>query len=208
MTLLVYLIWYANTLVYYGLSLNTAVHLAGDPFLNFFLLGAIEVPSYVASIYAVKWIGCRKTLIATMFGAALGCWACPLVSAAFPDTPLLGVAAAMAGKFCVTASFAVVYVYATQLFPTVVRSIALGSSSVVGRLGSICAPYIGELASVVGYGGAMGVVGLVAAAAGLAVFPLAEATGTDMPDRPEDIEMSAVTAVVVENENLKKNEES
>lgn len=199
MTLLVYLIWFANTLVYYGLSLNTG-HLAGDPFLNFFLLGVIEVPSYVVSIYAVKWFGCRKTLMATMFGAAIGCWTCPIVSAGWPQFPLLGVIAAMGGKFCVTASFAVVYVYATQLFPTVVRSIALGSSSVIGRLGSIAAPYIGELAGLIGYGGAMGVVGMVAAAAGLAVLPLAEATGTDMPDRPEDIEMSSMVVVKEEEE--------
>lgn len=186
MTALVYLIWFANTLVYYGLSLNTGSLLpSGDAFLNFFLLGAVEVPAYLATLVIVRRFGCRRTLAATLLGAALGCWACPLVA----NFRWLSLAAAMGGKFAVTASFAVVYVYATQLFPTVVRSIALGSSSVVGRFGSICAPFIGDLASVIGYGGAMGVVGGVAAVAALAVLPLAETAGTDMPDRPEDIEM-------------------
>ena len=35
-----------NSLVYYGLSLSSS-SLAGDPYLNFFISGAVEVPAYI-----------------------------------------------------------------------------------------------------------------------------------------------------------------
>ncbi len=46
--------WFVNSLVYYGLSLNTN-SLAGDPYLNFFLSGAVEIPAYIVSTAVVTW---------------------------------------------------------------------------------------------------------------------------------------------------------
>ncbi len=56
----------------------------------------------------------------------------------------------MAGKFCVTASFAIIYVYSTQIYPTVMRTIGLGTSSMVARIGSVLAPFIKDLVSLGG----------------------------------------------------------
>lgn len=48
------------------------------------------------------------------------------------------------GKFGVTAAFATVYVYAAELFPTVLRQTGLGSSSMCARIGSFLAPPVGR----------------------------------------------------------------
>lgn len=48
------------------------------------------------------------------------------------------------GKFGVTCAFAIIYVYAAELFPTVLRSTGMGMSSVMARVGSILAPIIGR----------------------------------------------------------------
>ena len=48
------------------------------------------------------------------------------------------------GKFLITASFGMVYQYATEIFPTVVRNAGLGSCSFFSRIGSIIAPFIGR----------------------------------------------------------------
>ncbi|GFR05017.1 hypothetical protein TNCT_31971 [Trichonephila clavata] len=49
------------------------------------------------------------------------------------------------GKLCITCSFAIIYVFTAEIFPTVVRSIGLGSSCLGARLGSIIAPFVREL---------------------------------------------------------------
>lgn len=73
-TSMIYFIWFANSLTYYGLSLNTN-DFVGDPFVNFFLLGAVEVPAYLACIFLVKKFGHKKVLLVTLIGAGLGCLA-------------------------------------------------------------------------------------------------------------------------------------
>lgn len=42
-------------------------------------------------------------------------------------------------------SFATVYIYAGEVFPTVVRNIGLGTSSTWARVGSMIAPFIATL---------------------------------------------------------------
>ena len=49
---------------------------------------------------------------------------------------------AMFGKFSVASSFAVLYVYASELMPTIVRAEAMGIASFVAGLGLLIFPYI------------------------------------------------------------------
>ncbi len=46
------------------------------------------------------------------------------------------------GKFGVISAFGIIYVQAAELFPTVVRSSGIGSSSACGRIGAILAPIV------------------------------------------------------------------
>lgn len=52
---------------------------------------------------------------------------------------------AMVGKFGITASFAVIYVYTAEIFPTVLRQTGIGVSSMFARLGGVLAPIINML---------------------------------------------------------------
>ena len=54
----------------------------------------------------------------------------------------------MCGKFFGAAAFAILYVYAAELFPTVVRNVGVGSSSMCARIGGIIQPQIQLLVSV------------------------------------------------------------
>merc|ERR1711936_37718 len=60
----------------------------------------------------------------------------------------LQVTLALVGKFGATASFAVVFVYTAEMFPTEIRSTAVGASSLCGRIGGIVAPPVATLGSV------------------------------------------------------------
>lgn len=58
-----------------------------------------------------------------------------------PDFNVLSVGLVMLGKFGITAAFSMLYVYNVELYPTLVRNMAVGATSTASRLGSIIAPY-------------------------------------------------------------------
>lgn len=47
----------------------------------------------------------------------------------------------MLGKFGVTSAFSMLYVFTAELYPTLVRNMAVGITSMASRVGSIIAPY-------------------------------------------------------------------
>ena len=53
----------------------------------------------------------------------------------------------MSGKFFIASTFAVIYVYSAELFPTVVRQVGVGSSSMCARIGGLIQPQFGRLVS-------------------------------------------------------------
>lgn len=67
-----------------------------------------------------------------------------IVLGLFPDYTTALMVIASIGKFGVTAAFAVIYVYASELFPTVLRQTGVGSSSMCARIGSFLAPLVGR----------------------------------------------------------------
>lgn len=80
----------------------------------------------------------------------------------------LRIIAAVTGKFGVAAAFALMFVYTTELFPTVVRNAALGANSAAARVGGIASPMVVLLAEVMHAGGlsftAFGLTSIVAGA--------------------------------------------
>ena len=64
---------FVNSLVYYGLSLNTS-NLGGNEYVNFFIAGAVEIPAYIFCQLAINTIlGRRLSLCGCMIigGVAL-----------------------------------------------------------------------------------------------------------------------------------------
>lgn len=66
---------------------------------------------------------------------------CILIS----DLRALSILLVMLGKFGITSAFSMVYVYTAELYPTVVRNMGVGASSMASRLGSILSPYFAYL---------------------------------------------------------------
>ncbi|XP_022254186.1 carcinine transporter-like [Limulus polyphemus] len=130
--------WVANSMAYYGLQINVT-NLYGNEFLNFFLLGIVELPSYFLCWYLMERCGRRWTNVGLMFLAALSI----LIPTAFPQDLAIGTTiGALIGKFGCSAAFMVVYQQAAELYPTPVRALGMGSSATIACIATICTPYI------------------------------------------------------------------
>ncbi|XP_047103004.1 organic cation transporter protein isoform X2 [Schistocerca piceifrons] len=176
--------WFANSLAYYGLSLNTG-NLAGNPYLILFILGLVEIPSYIMTILLMDRTGRRSLISSLMLLGGICC----IIACYIPQETATGsvsaVTVVMLGKFFIAGSFAIIYNYTAELFPTVVRNTALGVGSMCARLSGALTPLITlldsfdkKLPSVI--------FATIAIASGLLSLLLPETLNKPMPQTLED----------------------
>lgn len=183
-TLNVCLNWFANSIVYYGLSLN-AGNLVGNPYLMLFLSGLVELPSYLLMCFLMDRTG-RRCLVSTfmLIGGV-----CCIIASSIPtgtDTAAtIIVAIVLFGKACIAGSFAVIYNYTAELFPTVVRNTALGIGSMCARFSGALTPLIMLLDSLNPKVPAV-LFGFVALVSGFLSLYLPETVNQPMPETIED----------------------
>lgn len=140
-TLNVMFCWFANSLVYYGLSLGTN-SLEGNPFMNMFVMAVVELPSYAVTVYLMDRLGRRSlTAVEMIIGGVCCILSASLTSGAASLTFMF------IGKFLIASSFAIIYNFSAELFPTVVRSFAMGLGAMCARTSGAMTPLISLLDS-------------------------------------------------------------
>ncbi|XP_032788170.2 organic cation transporter 1 isoform X1 [Daphnia magna] len=174
-------LWLANSVAYNGLSYNSS-NLGVSDTLAFFINAIVEAPAYVLTWWAMSRWGRRWVTCLTMLLGGLACCCCMLV----PEDPLwISVTLAMIGKFGIAASFGIIFLYASELLPTVVRSQAMAIASFVAGIGLIAFPYIVFLAV---YSRLLPllIMGLLATAGALCSVLLPETLGVSLPQTLEE----------------------
>lgn len=136
-TLNVCLCWFANSIAYYGLTLSTG-KMEGNPYLITAVMGFVELPSYLAVVYFLDVWG-RRSLISSMM--LVGGAACILATVIGPGN-IWATVVVIAGKLFIAGSFAIIYNYSAELFPTVVRNSAMGLGSMCARTSGALTPLI------------------------------------------------------------------
>lgn len=176
--------WLVNAMVYYGLSLS-ADTLGGTTFHAFGLLALIEVPGVVLAVLALQCIGRRATLCSFLVLAGCFCVVVPFVP---EDVPWLSTVLVTAGKCFITASFACIYLYSAEVFPTSHRNTGIGIGSMSARIGTIASPFIASDLSKVHPMAPMIVLGGLALLAGVFTLTLPETRGLRLPETMEEAE--------------------
>ncbi|XP_022110864.1 solute carrier family 22 member 13-like isoform X2 [Acanthaster planci] len=181
-TLILQFNWMTNSMVYYGLAFSTQ-SLGFDQYWTFFLFGAVEIPALIYATVGVRVFGRKMNMIILELIGGAACLATIFIENAVARTVV-----AMVGKFCITATFNIVYLWTGELCPTPVRTVAIGLCSVTARVGSIVAPLILNLAKNENITDDLHLIvfGTVALTAGLLLIPLPETKGEKLPETMRD----------------------
>lgn len=173
----VLLAWFSVNLAFYGLVTDMQ-NLPGDFFTNILIMTLAELPGYVLSWPLMDWLGRRFTFVgATLIGGVAA-----ICAGMVPDEYSIANAAFLVASKCGSCvSFAVVYIFTSELFPTPARNTAVGLCSTCGRVAAILAPQITNLAE---YGDSIPllVIGVSSILSGLFTVLLPETAGTPLPE--------------------------
>ncbi|KAK9531532.1 hypothetical protein VZT92_010951 [Zoarces viviparus] len=182
-TCTVWAIWFIGSLGYYVFSLGS-VNLGGNQYINLFLAGAVELPSYLVGCFAMDRIGRKKTCAPALLLAGVACMLIIVVPA---DINALAIVLSMTGKFAIAIAFGLIYLYTCELYPTIIRSLAVGSGSMMCRIGSVVAPLCVYLADVWIYLPQL-IVGILAFIIGVLTLLLPETLGKPLTTTLEEAE--------------------
>ncbi|MEE6476014.1 hypothetical protein FKM82_010942 [Ascaphus truei] len=177
----VWLIWFTGSLGYYVFALNS-VNLGGNEYLNLFLTGAVEIPSYVVACIGMDKLGRRNTLAPFLILSAVICGMIMLIPQNFSTITII---MSMAGKFSIGVAFGLIYLYTAELYPTIVRSLAVGSGSMMCRIGSVVAPFCVYLTDVWIFMPQL-LVGIMAFLTGVLTLMLPETLGKPLTNTMEE----------------------
>uniref|UniRef100_A0A3Q0REJ4 Solute carrier family 22 member 7 n=1 Tax=Amphilophus citrinellus TaxID=61819 RepID=A0A3Q0REJ4_AMPCI len=183
LTLLLGIVWYGVATTYYGISLNiTGFGL--NMYLTHFIYGAIEVPAKLTIYCFLNIFGRRKCQAATLLLTGLCIGINIFIS---KDLWHVRVVVAALGKGLSEASFTTVFLYTTELYPTVIRQNGLGYTSFISRLGVSVAPLILLLEDVWTLLPQI-ILCSVAIISGLVALMLPETLNVRLPETIDDIE--------------------
>ncbi|XP_071950755.1 organic cation transporter protein-like [Antedon mediterranea] len=148
----------------------------------------------------LDYFGRRRSLSATLL---LGGVACLLTI--FIPMGIGRLTVAMVGKFGVTAAFGIIFFYTAELYPTNIRSVAVGICSTSGRIGAILSPYILHLSR---YWAplAMLTFSVLAISSGVLVLLLPETANRKLPDTMDEVTQLKISVTKLSSAELGEKE--
>lgn len=153
---------------------------SGNIFWNVAVSAFLELPGTILCIYTMKAWGRKYTLLASNSLAGI----CMLLTAVWPNYQVEFASVALVGM---SISFPTVYLYAGELFPTVIRNVGIGVASMIARIGSMVAPFVIAL-KLISPAIPPVVLGIIPLIGAVLVLRLPETCGQPLPATIEDAE--------------------
>lgn len=128
------------SVVYYGLSLNV-VNLETNLYLNVLLNAVAEMPAFTITAILLDKYGRKPLAIGTLWFSGIFCFVGSLMKSV-GIWKVVRMVCGVLGIFGVAGTYNLLFIYTTELFPTVVRNAALGSATQAAQMGAILAPFV------------------------------------------------------------------
>ncbi|XP_055954755.1 organic cation transporter protein-like [Patella vulgata] len=146
-TLAIYFVWFSVSVTYFGIMLNLEF-LVGNIYLNLSLTAIIEAVCYTFVILMVDKLGRKKLICGCYFLQILSLIAVIIILLYVPpDLNWLMTVFTLMGQCGTISSFAIVWLWTSELFPTELRNVGTGTGSASARAGAVVAPYLELLVS-------------------------------------------------------------
>ena len=135
--------WFTVSLCYYGLEFNAGS--LGNEYVVMILMGCFDTPfrlyMYVFAQRQGRQVACQVYLAAALI--CLVCTGFPVTeSILITENLSLKTFLVVLGRAFGGSVFALLYVYTTEILPTLVRSVGISFCSTVARIGSLLAPLV------------------------------------------------------------------
>ncbi|GFN97414.1 solute carrier family 22 member 21 [Plakobranchus ocellatus] len=176
--------WFSYSLAYYGISFGIS-DLAGNFFVNVFLMGVLEVPFRMATFYTNNKVG-RKLSAFPFVVLALGCSVgCMILEITVGNSQTITVLSLVA-QTGISVAWCVIQTWGNELYPTVIRKLSYGASNTAARISGILAPILinFEDRMLMSYSIMAGFLAVDA----VLILLLPETKGQELPDRINEID--------------------
>lgn len=131
--------WLACSYCFYGMAQYISF-LSGDIFINVVASGCVCLCGCIIAIPLIKFTKRKTVVIVTNVICSL----CIFIVALVPEGEA-SVVLGCIGVMCCYVVFIIIYLYCSEMFPTVVRNAALGICSMMARVGAMLAPFVANM---------------------------------------------------------------
>ncbi|XP_014606015.1 PREDICTED: organic cation transporter protein-like [Polistes canadensis] len=174
--------WLTASLTYYALALNVD-NFSANRYLYILVMGITEVPAYLIPTPILIFAG-RKQACSVMYSlTALLLLSILAISA---KETLAIIIVALTARFILSAAYSIMILYTSELFPTITRNSAVGSSSAMSHIGSVASPYVADLLGTIAWWAPSTLCGFCALLSGLLSMMLPETRGRPLADTVDE----------------------
>ncbi|XP_069888179.1 organic anion transporter 3-like isoform X2 [Dipodomys merriami] len=183
MTFCLAIAWFSTGFAYYSLAMGVE-EFGVNLYILQIIFGGVDIPAKFVTILSISYLGRRITLAAVLLLAGVAILSLIFVPL---DMQMVRTAVAVFGKGCMSSSFSCLFLYTSELYPTVIRQTGMGASNLWARVGSMIAPLVkitGEVQPFI----PNVIYGTMALLGGIAAFFLLETLNRPLPETIEDLE--------------------
>ncbi|KAK3922607.1 Solute carrier family 22 member 6 [Frankliniella fusca] len=180
------LVMFTVALSYYVITFGMP-SMTGDRFANFALGGVLEMASYSCMFVALSRLG-RRVPLSVVLGCSsvASCGVAFILVGAGGDGGLPALVLVMLCKGTLVCCFCTLFIYTGELFPTAIRSAALGICGFMGRVGTLLSPQVMHLGNDDRAWLPFVLIGALLLAVSSSTLLLPETLGSELPATLED----------------------